>query len=597
MVKVAVFGAGMAGLSAAHELRKVPDFEVDVYERSDHIGGKSSNQYGGSLPSGTDGREDLPGEHGFRFFPGFYRNIIRTMEEIPVTDPGNVRGRLVGSPDVGMARDDLAFLTFPRHAHIGRLSELLPRMLNMYEKLDFSPEDIYRMAWFNIKYMTSSEARRLEKYDDISWWDFVDAESPRYTDAYRQFQAAIPRTMSALVAQHSSALVVGDVTMQFLLLTPGGSTPDRLLDGPTDEAWLRPWQAYLTTAGDGLSAVNFHFKHELTGIQLAAGGGSVASMTVVNHEPEGGGGPVEETIVADHYLVAVPVERFVPLLTPEMRAADPQLQALFDSYNIDTWTGWMNGMQVGLKEDVPMVSGHAFYPSSAWALTSISQAQFWAHRGPVEDRFGDGNTRGVLSIIISDWKTAGDGYPPADQMPSREALKETAMSQLRFELSDTPEFDLDPANITYVHLDSGMQTTGPGGWSNETPLLLHPEKAYDARPDADSAISNLFLASDFIKTNVKLATMEGACEAARRAVGAINRAEGIPIEPDVWDLYEPETLEPFKLLDEAMMARGKDHIMDQFPLNLLLDAPGLMPFLPHILEFVEGLFPNGESPS
>ena len=55
MVKVAVFGAGMAGLSAAHELRKVPDFEVDVYERSDHIGGKSSNQYGGSLPSGTDG--------------------------------------------------------------------------------------------------------------------------------------------------------------------------------------------------------------------------------------------------------------------------------------------------------------------------------------------------------------------------------------------------------------------------------------------------------------------------------------------------------------------------------------------------------------
>jgi hypothetical protein len=182
-------------------------------------------------------------------------------------------------------------------------------------------------------------------------------------------------------------------------------------------------------------------------------------------------------------------------------------------------------------------------------------------------------------------------------MPSRKALKDTAMDQLRFELSQTPAFNLDPGNITFVHLDEGMQTTGPGNWSNETPLLLHPEKAYDARPEADSAISNLYLASDFVKTNVKLATMEGACEAARRAVGAINKAEGFPIVPDVWELYEPETLEPFKLLDEAMMARERDHIMDQFPLNLLLDAPGLMPFLPHILEFVEGFLPSEENPS
>jgi hypothetical protein len=42
---------------------------VEVYERKPVMGGKSR-----SIPivgSGTGGRRDLPGEHGFRFFPPF----------------------------------------------------------------------------------------------------------------------------------------------------------------------------------------------------------------------------------------------------------------------------------------------------------------------------------------------------------------------------------------------------------------------------------------------------------------------------------------------------------------------------------------------
>ena len=33
--------------------------------------------------SGTGGRADLPAEHGFRFFPGFYRHLPDTMKRIP----------------------------------------------------------------------------------------------------------------------------------------------------------------------------------------------------------------------------------------------------------------------------------------------------------------------------------------------------------------------------------------------------------------------------------------------------------------------------------------------------------------------------------
>ena len=82
---VAILGGGVGGLSAAHELAE-RGFAVTVYERQATFGGKARSM---SVPgSGTGGRKDLPGEHGFRFFPGFYKHITDTMRRIPFGDRG-----------------------------------------------------------------------------------------------------------------------------------------------------------------------------------------------------------------------------------------------------------------------------------------------------------------------------------------------------------------------------------------------------------------------------------------------------------------------------------------------------------------------------
>src|SRR3954452_4672859 len=100
MATVAVLGGGVAGLSAAHELAE-RGFTVHVYEQRDEPGGKArSIPYAGT---GTGGRADLPGEHGFRFFPGFYRHLPDTMSRIPFRG-ASVRDQLVGATRILFAQ-------------------------------------------------------------------------------------------------------------------------------------------------------------------------------------------------------------------------------------------------------------------------------------------------------------------------------------------------------------------------------------------------------------------------------------------------------------------------------------------------------------
>src|SRR4249920_2766998 len=90
--KVIILGGGIAGLSAAHELIE-RRFDVEVYEMLPIAGGKARSF---PLPgSGTNGRRDLAGEHGFRFFPRFYRHVTDTMARTPYGPSGSVADNLV----------------------------------------------------------------------------------------------------------------------------------------------------------------------------------------------------------------------------------------------------------------------------------------------------------------------------------------------------------------------------------------------------------------------------------------------------------------------------------------------------------------------
>ncbi len=98
---VAILGGGVAGLSAAHELAE-RGFHVRVFEKKPVMGGKARSipVPGSALPD----RMPLPGEHGFRFFPGFYKHVTDTMRRIPYGAHRNTFDNLTVATRILLAR-------------------------------------------------------------------------------------------------------------------------------------------------------------------------------------------------------------------------------------------------------------------------------------------------------------------------------------------------------------------------------------------------------------------------------------------------------------------------------------------------------------
>ena len=168
---VAVLGGGMAGLTAAHELIE-RGFDVTVYERK-ALGGKSR-----SIPvpgTGSGGRRPLPGEHGFRFFPGFYHHVPDSMRRIPF--PGNANGvwdNMIAATDTLAARTDgrpdgtvFGFAPHPREAmSVEGLRRIL--MEEVVKQRGVPPHELELFVNRVLVFLTSSDERRYGQWEHLS---------------------------------------------------------------------------------------------------------------------------------------------------------------------------------------------------------------------------------------------------------------------------------------------------------------------------------------------------------------------------------------------------------------------------------------------
>jgi uncharacterized protein with NAD-binding domain and iron-sulfur cluster len=252
----------------------------------------------------------------------------------------------------------------------------------------------------------------------------------------------------------------------------------------------------------------------------------------------------------------MPVERARRLWSPAILAADPNLGAM---WRLDT--AWMNGMKFFLRRSTPIINGAVVCVDSPWLVAGVSQAQFW----PVDfaSTYGDGEVRDCLSLVISRWTAPGVLYgKPGNECSPQEVANEI-WEQLKRHLNKPGRTPVLTDDLVHSwNIDPGM-VVRHGHVVSEDPLVLPAVGQLPDRPDVTTALPNLLLAGDYLRSGWEVANMETASYNARRAANAILEQSGSRESPaQVIEPPRPPEWEPLKQIDEQRWKTGQPNLFD-----------------------------------
>lgn len=619
---VIVVGGGIAGLSAAHELA-VRGYSVAVYESHVHrVGGIAASQYCrapanptpatfaereavgyGELPVG---RGALPGEHGYRFFPSFYRHLTDIMDRTPILEP--VAGGLQPAADgrttannlvptllVGYATGDgMVEHTYQRTEM--RLVEMVRFIRDYLTTAGLDSEDIVKMQLTLIEYATSCEARRKE-LELVSWWNY--AKAAELNPTAQEWLQKTPEALVAMDAQHCDARTYGTVSLQMLFdQMSNGENTDRTLNGPTSKVWLDRWREFLH---ENLN-VQFVTNWELKAVGVVGAARELRTLRFEQTLPTGAvvtkilkRGHVNPALNDFKFVVcALPLTDAATVLTasaipPLVPPSDVEKVVAFQALNS---FGKQSGVQYFLKEKVEFVRGHIYCPNSPWGLSAISQGQFWRE----DMRAAYPGVTSIVSVDIGVWDVPGILFGKNASDCQREEIAEEVWAQLR-QATDATVASLMGAAVTPRH----TLALAPWAWHladeikplgftpRNVELLINRPGEWEGRPgrladentnlpDQDYEMQlngTLVFCGPHMKTFTRLTTMEAANESARHAVNAILRAtnysgDGCTVWPtEYWELPELDSL---ITLDRRLYADGKPHFLRIIHAREWLDA-------------------------
>jgi hypothetical protein len=298
---VAVLGAGIAGLTAAHELAE-RGFVVTVYEgRPDErnglgpepagayppvkLGGLAASQYS---TTGTrdgspaelrpfPGRRGTPrhparavaGEHGFRFFPAYYLHVWDLLQRIPVyqrteaaigTSSWTPTSRTVYDNvkrviTQGMTVDGKPSLVFPRE--LPRSPAEAFSIFGQLTTLGFTASDAATFMTRMLRYLVTSPLRRAQELQNVSTYDFLVGHDSKtgtneftYTPHCDALLRQMPRVLVAFDSQWGDARTNLSTYLQlYLNMDRRDNKADGVLNGPTTEAWFDHWYHHLVALG------------------------------------------------------------------------------------------------------------------------------------------------------------------------------------------------------------------------------------------------------------------------------------------------------------------------------------------------------------
>jgi uncharacterized protein with NAD-binding domain and iron-sulfur cluster len=530
MKSIVIFGAGIAGLSAAHELAQL-GYSVSVYEATD--------QPGGFFRSARRGADNMPTEYSWHGMGPWYHNAFDVMQKIPFNKNGSVYDLALSRPvDFGIFPDAAS-------AQFYGGIKTIPAMfrMNSWEFILWSY--VMLKAW-------TSDKRSRTAYDKIN---AAQAWQPFLKDtAYKTWRSCFGPWIGSdwsKVSLHTA----GDFFKKQLTTRPphehkadqdGPAWTQKagigwlLFKGPSSEYLFTPWVKHLKELG-----VTFHWQKALT--KLEFDGTEIRSATCG-----------EEKIQGDIFILAAN-----PFITAAILHETPELERMAELTLFKPLIQGGPHIQVSFRL---AFSEEIKFPRERTAVV-VSESEFNLTLFAVEQVWDTGVDLG--QNIKSLWTgTSCISSVPGRiyQKPVRTCTKEEFIDEVKVQIyscgalnelikeanggKGLQDFPLPKIEVWYEWDFS------PAGISSLQPKWVNATNTQEYLPAQKTPVSNLFLAGAHTKTQAQVWSIEGAVESGRRAAKAIDK------RVVVLDQYQPGWLKFLSGIDDILFTVRAPQLVD-----------------------------------
>lgn len=442
---------------------------------------EGNNRLGGK--AGSDCVEGRYEDHGFHIFPMWYLNTWRIVRELDIEhyfiDVEYLNQIRVGEfPDFKRLKNMASLRAFPRNLFSGVLP-LADMFLFYYTGLDLLSHK-YSQGYY---------------LDEISFSGFIWSRFYADEEAVNQFQNLLIKVASAPTYRFST------ITMQKLLQSwVVYHTPTyRIPTGSLHETFIYPIQAQMQKQG-----CDIYLNHKLEGLVHEICDGKPRVTHIHLRDTQTGELLTQEV---EYLVLALQPIDILPLLDDSIYEATPEL---FNIEYLDAQP--MSALSIHCKTRIPNIpSEHVTLTDSRYQLSFIDISQVWTD-------LKDGD-KTVLNVVASDY------------LLLKQVSPELAIRSILEELRRYIPYGLEDENIENVYMQPHLKE----------PLFMNYVASWPYRPDSTqpTGFSNLFLAGDYCKTNVDLATMESAVSSGLNAAEGVRKVAGIDKPVQVDDIPTP----------------------------------------------------------
>lgn len=530
---VSIFGAGVAGLSAAHEFAKL-GYRVSVYETNSIAGGffrserkKINNQ--------------MPTEYSWHGMGPWYHNTFDIMKEIPFDESSSVYDKALSKPiHFGLVPDKIS----------DKFNSSLP--FNIAKSFRMSHWDTVMLVWILLKTWTANN-RTTKQYSrlnaakhwqhlmtDLGWKTWRSTFGPWIGSDWRnvslhQVGLFFRKNLMSGPTHFHRASEDGPAW------THGSGSGWLLLRGPSNEWWFDKWIKHLKNLG-----VKFYWNNSLTEFTFD---GQVITSAMVSSGKK---------IISDYYVLAT-----TPFAAVEIFNRTPQLASLeqLKLFTPLTQDGPHTQVSFRIAFDKkifwPKKRSAIILTDSEFNITLFAEEQVWDS----------------IVNLGSGVKSLWTGTACVSSVPGR-------LFNLPLNNCTKEQFIAEVTAQIYrcKGLDHIIKTGNQGKSLNEFPILeievwhewLFSPKGIKPRqpkwvtttntqpylPTQSTPVPNLVLAGAHTKTQADVWSIESAVESGRRAVRVI--------EPIVKVLpqYKPMFLKILSRIDDIFFGIGLPHLLD-----------------------------------